>query len=157
MANGDGCFVNHEGSTSDGAWVDDLQHGFGKETWENGTIKFEGEYIQGKKCGRGRYEWSDGSFYEGDFMDSMFHGYGVYYFAESEKTYEGQFAENQFEGKGKLTFKDGRQYNGDFKAGKKDGQGTMLQVNGDKYIGAWKNDLMHGIGIFYDAKEEAKK
>ena len=33
----------------------------------------------------------------------------------------------------------------------------MLQVNGDKYIGAWKNDLMHGIGIFYDAKEEAKK
>lgn len=45
MANGDGCFVNHEGSTSDGAWIDDLQHGFGKETWENGTIKFEGEYI----------------------------------------------------------------------------------------------------------------
>jgi hypothetical protein len=82
--------------------------------------------VQGKKCGRGRYEWSDGSFYEGDFQDSMFHGFGVYYFAESEKTYEGQFIENQFEGKGKLTFNDGRQYNGDFKAGKKEGQGTMI-------------------------------
>ena len=52
---------------------------------------------------------------------------------------------------------EGAKVSGKILWNKKDGQGTMLQVNGDKYIGAWKNDLMHGIGIFYDAKEETKK
>lgn len=126
MANGNGCIVNSLGGTSDGEWVDDLQHGFGKETWEFGKIKFSGQYVKGQKQGRGRYEWVDRSFYEGDFDNSQFSGYGTYYFAESEKTYEGYFAENVFEGKGKITFKDGRQYTGDFKAGLKSGQGTMV-------------------------------
>jgi hypothetical protein len=91
MANGDGCIVNSSGGTSDGHWVDDLQDGFGRETWEFGKIKFSGQYSKGQKMGRGRYEWSDGSYYEGEFLDSKFSGYGVYYFAEAEKTYEGQF------------------------------------------------------------------
>lgn len=44
MANGDGCIVNTTGGTSDGHWVDDLQDGFGRETWEFGKIKFSGQY-----------------------------------------------------------------------------------------------------------------
>lgn len=110
--------------------------------------------MQGKKNGRGRYEWQDGSFYEGEFVDSMFQGkgkklwlvkllnvLGLYYFAESEKTYEGQFAQNVFEGLGKLQFKDGRCYEGNFRGGKKHGQGTMMFPNANKYIGEWANDL----------------
>ena len=48
-------------------------------------------------------------------------------------------------------------YDGDFKAGKKDGQGTMVLPNGNKYIGQWENDTKHGIGIWYTAKDGTKK
>lgn len=55
MANGRGTFIDPKGSTYEGDWVNDQQHGFGCETWEQGKIKFEGEYVQGKKNGKGRY------------------------------------------------------------------------------------------------------
>jgi hypothetical protein len=94
MANGKGVFIDSNGSTYEGDWVDDLQHGKGKETWQEGKIKFSGTYAQGQKSGQGRYEWDDGSYYEGDFENNVFQGQGVYYFAETEKKYEGQFANN---------------------------------------------------------------
>jgi len=33
----------------------------------------------------------------------------------------------------------------------------MVFANGNKYIGAWKDDLQHGIGILYSAEEGTKK
>jgi len=48
-------------------------------------------------------------------------------------------------------------YEGDFKAGKKDGTGTMVQPNGNKYIGDWSNDMKHGIGVWYNAKDGTRK
>ena len=66
----------------------------------------------------------------------------------------GHFAANKFEGKGTYTFKDGSEYSGEFKDGYRSGQGTMIFDNGNKYIEGWLNDRQHGIGIFYDAKEE---
>lgn len=157
MANGQGVFIDNQGSTYEGQWEDDLQHGAGCETWQEGKIKFAGEYVQGRKEGQGRYDWADGSHFEGTFVNSMFEGQGVYYFAESEKVYEGSFSENLFDGKGKLSFKDGRVYNGDFVRNKKHGSGTMIFPNGNKYIGSWKDDLQDGVGIFMNAAEGWKK
>ena len=57
MANGYGTFVDSQGSTYEGEWMDDLQNGYGCETWSQGKIKFEGNYVMGKKKGKGRYEW----------------------------------------------------------------------------------------------------
>jgi hypothetical protein len=37
------------------------------------------------------------------------------------------------------------------------GQGTLTYKNGDKYIGAWVEDMKHGNGIFYNAKDGTKK
>jgi len=67
MANGQGIFMDTTGSIYEGEWVDDLQHGYGKETWNNGEITFEGNYERAKKMGHGRYDWSNGSYYEGNF------------------------------------------------------------------------------------------
>lgn len=33
----------------------------------------------------------------------------------------------------------------------------MVYANGNKYIGAWENDLQHGIGIMFLAEEGVKK
>ena len=77
MANGNGCIVNKQGGISEGQWVDDLQHGFGKETWEFGKIKFTGYHVKGEKEGKGRLEWSDGSYYDGEFKSNLFSGFGI--------------------------------------------------------------------------------
>ena len=61
--------------------------------WNKGQIVYTGDFVDGKKTGKGRFEF-DGSHYEGDFVDGKFHGKGKYYFADSGKIYEGDFVEN---------------------------------------------------------------
>jgi len=51
-----------------------LQDGFGVETWSDGS-KYEGEYVAGKKQGKGKYIWADGSQYDGDWVDNKISGY----------------------------------------------------------------------------------
>ena len=67
-ANGQGVFVDTNGSMYEGEWLDDQQHGFGTESWNYNKIKFTGDFVHGKKTGRGRFEF-EGGFYEGDFVD----------------------------------------------------------------------------------------
>jgi hypothetical protein len=67
-ANGLGTFVDTNGSMYKGEWLNDVYHGKGVETWNYGSIKYEGEFDEGKKTGKGRFEF-DGNYYEGDFAD----------------------------------------------------------------------------------------
>lgn len=87
-ANGMGVFVDTNGSMYEGMWQDDQQHGYGTESWNYNKIKFTGEFIEGKKTGKGRFEF-EGGYYEGDFVDGQFHGFGKYYFADTGRLYEG--------------------------------------------------------------------
>ena len=89
-AQGNGLFVDVNGSMYEGEWNDDQQHGQGTESWNFNKIKFIGDFVYGKKTGRGHFVF-DGGFYEGDFIDGQFHGSGKYYFAETGKLYEGEF------------------------------------------------------------------
>jgi hypothetical protein len=43
-----------------------MQHGFGIETWPDGSL-FEGNYKEGVKNGTGSYTWPDGSSYKGNY------------------------------------------------------------------------------------------
>ena len=38
------------------------------------------------------------------------------------------------------------QFLGAFVAGKRQGQGAYLYINGDVYQGEWENDVKHGFG-----------
>ena len=51
-----------------GEWLNDQYHGNGIETWNYNTIKYEGNFVEAKKTGKGRFEF-DGNYYEGDFID----------------------------------------------------------------------------------------
>lgn len=83
--------MDSNGAAYKGEWLNDLQHGEGEETWNNGSNRYKGPFYKGKKNGKGRFEWEDGSFYEGNFVDGTFSGMGKYYFAELDKWYEGEF------------------------------------------------------------------
>ena len=48
----------------------------GIEIWSDGA-KYEGEFKEGKKNGKGKFVWNDNSTYEGDFRDNSLEGYGI--------------------------------------------------------------------------------
>ena len=50
------------------------------------------------------------------------------------------------DGQKTFTWTDGRKYVGAWKNDNMHGEGTYTWPNGEKYIGAWKNDNMHGEG-----------
>ena len=38
-----------------------------------------------------------------------------------------------------------------------EGNGTKYSANGNKYIGQWKNDQKHGVGLHFDAKDQTSR
>lgn len=88
MAHGKGTFCDTKGSLYEGHWKEDQQHGKGIEYWDYYKIKYEGDFVEGKKTGQGTFQ-CEGSTYTGEFINSMFHGKGQYYFADTGKIYKG--------------------------------------------------------------------
>lgn len=94
-----------------GMWKNDLPHGQGRQIFGAGNANYDGDFVNGKKHGRGIYHWNMKEYYSGDF----------YY--------------NKMEGQGEYHTKD-YVYKGQFKNNKKHGQGTLEnQIKGWKYIG----------------------
>ena len=90
-AHGDGVFVQvSNGSMYDGQWFEDEMHGTGTEIWEEGRMRYSGDFVQGKKTGQGVFEF-DGHTYEGEFEDGQFHGQGKYTNPEKKRVLEGWF------------------------------------------------------------------
>ncbi|MGB2276716.1 MAG: hypothetical protein ACPH5S_07075, partial [Candidatus Poseidoniaceae archaeon] len=50
-------------------WEEDQQHGKGTEYWDYYKIKYEGDFVSGKKTGMGIYDWSSGSPEPADLPD----------------------------------------------------------------------------------------
>ena len=67
-AHGNGVFIDTKGSLYEGDWVEDLQQGKGVEIWDYNKIKDTGDFVDGQKTGKGKFEF-EGSTYEGDFID----------------------------------------------------------------------------------------
>eukprot|EP00831_Metopus_contortus_P048901 TRINITY_DN4008_c0_g1_i1.p3 TRINITY_DN4008_c0_g1~~TRINITY_DN4008_c0_g1_i1.p3 ORF type:complete len:113 (+),score=18.03 TRINITY_DN4008_c0_g1_i1:108-446(+) len=74
-----------------GDWKNDLQHGYGIESWGDGA-RYEGYYADGKKEGTGVFKWSDGSEYSGEFYNNNIQGRGKYLWADG-RCYEGDWSE----------------------------------------------------------------
>jgi hypothetical protein len=100
--------VYHNGRSYEGDWVDDMRQGEGIERYPNGHIykgafkngkkeinlvgkaeghgeylwqngeKYIGEWKNGLKEGKGRWESGNGDFYDGDWKNSKAHGNGLH-------------------------------------------------------------------------------
>ena len=150
MAHGTGTFCDTQGSLYEGMWKEDQQHGKGTEYWDYYKIKYEGDFVDGKKTGQGTFT-CEGSTYSGEFIDGMFHGTGQYYFSDTGKIYKGQFEENQPCGMGEMTWPDQSKYIGEFKEGMMHGMGEKRYANGNVHNGQWFEDKAHGPGTLTTA------
>ena len=54
----------------EGEYLNGKRHGKGKEYRDNGKLKFEGEYLNGERNGKGKQYWNDGKLiFEGEFLN----------------------------------------------------------------------------------------
>lgn len=104
--------------TWSGACSNGLAQGRGVLQWFlNGkpTVRYEGEFRDGKINGQGIKNWTDGGRYEGEFRDGRITGRGVF------------------------TLADGSRYEGEFRDGAANGAGNYMQPDGTTYSGTWTN------------------
>ena len=59
-----------------GIWKNDKLNGSGSFYHEPTGCKYEGDFLNGKFDGVGKYLWPDGSIYEGEFKESKLEGKG---------------------------------------------------------------------------------
>ena len=76
--------------------------------------------------------------YEGDWVDDKMHGYGRYQFT-SGGVYTGQWHEGQMQGQGKIVNADGTSYSGDWHGNRMHGEGLYIDFDGVKWEGIFNN------------------
>lgn len=105
----------------------------GRMRFSSGDV-YEGEWVNGKRHGKGMLTFAKGGSYLGDFEGNFFHGFGLLTIARSQHP---------------LTKKwiNGEKYDGEFKHGKKHGRGRGKAANGDVYDGKYQCDYYHGRGV----------
>ncbi len=103
---------------------------------------YEGDLIDGKCTGKGKYTWKNGDVYEGDFVAGKRTGKGK--FVSAFEIYEGDFVDGKYHGKGKRTFIDGSFYEGDFVDGKYNGYGKRVIIGCPVQQGFFKDGKFMG-------------
>lgn len=99
--------------------------------------RYEGDFLEGQRTGKGRYEYAAGGFYEGEFVNGQFQGEGMFKAAQGHR-YEGTFANGQFNGQGTYRTAEGNTYTGGFLNNTFHGEGTYTYVDGRTISGLWE-------------------
>jgi hypothetical protein len=100
-----------------GPCVNGLAQGQGSAA---GTARYTGNFVAGRKHGKGLKVWANGDRYEGDFVNDLRQGQGVYRWgAASEwagQRYVGAYVADRREGLGTYEWPDGRKLSGQWQA-----------------------------------------
>lgn len=100
-----------------GPCVQGLAQGSGTAS---GTARYTGDFVAGRKHGKGLKVWPNGDRYEGDFVNDLRQGQGTYRWgAASEwagQRYVGAYVADRREGLGSYEWPDGRKLSGQWQA-----------------------------------------
>lgn len=123
-----------------------VRHGYGVYTYTNPFFQYEGEWIDGKKHGLGKFLMNDGSYYNGEFKNGEIEGNGVRYFGLSGNKYTGSFYKGELQGQGIMEYKNGSVYEGSWENNKRQGHGILKEKDGYSYDGNFHQHKKHGNG-----------
>lgn len=119
---------SYRGGCSDG-----LADGYGEVT---GNGSYRGDFVAGKKHGRGEKVMPNGDRYSGEFFDDYRHGQGTYIWGEA-------------------TPWAGDRYAGEYQRDLRHGWGVFEWNSGDRYEGPWQNDLRMGFSVMEVRRAQA--
>ena len=151
----------------EGEYLNGEKNGKGKEYYSNGVIRFEGEYLKGKRwTGKGYdeqnnliYELKDGKgfvkdydengylIYEGEYLNGEKNGKGKLY-AFRELIYEGGLFNGKRHGKGKDYSEQNLIFDGEYLYGERHGKGKEFNFDGE---------MTFEGEYFYDSKIKGKE
>eukprot|EP01016_Furgasonia_blochmanni_P033648 TRINITY_DN3537_c0_g1_i3.p1 TRINITY_DN3537_c0_g1~~TRINITY_DN3537_c0_g1_i3.p1 ORF type:complete len:259 (-),score=22.81 TRINITY_DN3537_c0_g1_i3:467-1243(-) len=94
--------------------------------------------------------------YEGEMKNHMRNGFGVQTWPDGSR-FEGLWKDDQAEGNGRLVDKNGNWYEGEFCANKAIGYGKLWLMNGYMYAGNWEDDMQEGEGEEHQADGHSYK
>lgn len=46
---------------------------------------YVGQFVEDKRCGKGKYAWNTGAYYDGEFADDKKEGYGIFVFPNGNR------------------------------------------------------------------------
>ena len=146
LMEGYGEHTHPSGDTYKGEWKDGKFHGTGTYSWTNGNV-YCGEWCNGMENGKGVGTFKEtGERYEGEYVDRKRCGHGILTIP-GQYTYEGEFYDNRPNGLGEMILDRGDRYVGSFKNSLPDGDGVMYYDNGSQYEGEMKNGKRDGYGV----------
>ena len=64
--------------------------------YSNGNIQYEGDWINDKEEGNGKYIWEDGEYYIGQYKNNLKHGKGTKYYSNGNIKQKGNWINDQF-------------------------------------------------------------
>ena len=64
--------------------------------YSNGKIMYEGDYINDKREGNGKYIWENGNYYIGQWKNSLRNGKGTMYYSNGKIKHEGDWINGEF-------------------------------------------------------------
>jgi len=135
-----------DGAIYRGGMRDAVMHGTGE--FKSGSFRYQGEFRNGRRHGKGTYVWANGDAYEGEFADDKPHGAGMYRFASGDR-YEGEVNGGVIAGRGVYVSAQGDQFEGTFVDGKPEGLGIYRFANGDRYEGQVAAGKPQGKGRYF--------
>jgi uncharacterized caspase-like protein len=131
----------------DGEFNEGLKQGKGTYVWENGD-RYEGTFATDRADGRGKYQFSNGDTYEGDVKAGVIVGRGTYV-AKNGDVFEGSFANGKPHGVGVYRFATGDRYEGEMDQGRLQGRGRYVNKNGDRIEAPFADGKPQGRGIYH--------
>ena len=135
-------FINEENGEY---YIGDLSNGHkngqGIIYYKNNSIKYQGNFVNDKFEGDGRFNWVNGEYYDGNWKRGQSNGSGKIYYSNNNLKYEGNFSNGKPEGFGKYIWEDGEYYIGQWKNGLRHGKGKQYARNGKLiFRGVFEND-----------------
>ncbi|KAL4465895.1 hypothetical protein ABPG74_004132 [Tetrahymena malaccensis] len=130
----------------EGEWLKGKRHGKGTFYDEDGSI-YEGEWKEDQMTGKGRLILKDGQQYEGDLINGIFDGKGYLKYPNGQD-YIGEFKQGRLEGEGRKNWNNGAYYEGQFFNNQREGFGIFMWKNGSFYQGNFKNNQFNGNGFY---------
>ena len=138
--------VGYTGTASASSYRPDNFTGRKSQKFTDGS-RYYGDFVDGKRHGKGTNYFADGAQYDGDFKNGYMNGYGLMVYADGEK-YDGEWADGKRHGQGTYFYASGAKYEGSWVDGDRHGKGTHYYVNpSGKYVGDFYKDVRHGFGI----------
>ena len=136
-----------------GKYVEHESKEFSKEydSYNDDTLIFKGQYLNGKRNGRGEEYNSEGELiFSGEYLNGKKNGFGKEYY-KNILIFEGEYLN------GKKWNGKGYSKNGNILYELKDGKGFVKEYNGKNkilFIGFYKNGKKHGKGTEYFLKNK---